>query len=150
LHERLETFSLKPTQVISSPLARAQETALPLADALSLDIFTEARVAELPSPEMHLDERGPWLRQILTGSWAESGALIQQWRQNIIHYLQDLNQTQVIFTHFVVINAVASHILKDEKVLSFYPDNASVTHLRLKNGELELVSLGNESKTVIN
>ncbi len=117
---------------------------------MDLSIHTDPRVAELPSPEMDLSERGPWLRQILGGTWAESGDTIQHWRETIIASLKSRRETQIVFSHFVVINAVVSHILGNDKILSFYPDNASITHLQLIQGDLKLVSLGNESKTIIN
>ena len=138
-------------EIISSPLARAQETAAPLAKLLNCTPLIEARVAELPSPsELSLKERGPWLYATLKGEWSETSAEIQAWRETIITTLKSQTEHCAVFTHFVVINAVVSYLQKSDKVLSFLPDNASCTHLRLNQGELSLVSLGAEDKTVIN
>jgi broad specificity phosphatase PhoE len=49
--ERL-TAAPAPVGVVSSPLARARETAAPLAAALSVDLETDARLGEL--------HQGPW------------------------------------------------------------------------------------------
>jgi len=138
-------------KIISSPLARAQETAAPLAKHLSGSPTIEARVAELPSPaNLSLKDRGPWLHATLKGTWSETSPEIQQWREAIISTLLSQKHHCAIFTHFVVINAVVSYLQKRDKVLSFLPDNASCTHLRLSQGELCLLSLGAEDKTVIN
>jgi broad specificity phosphatase PhoE len=42
----------KPVRVVSSPLARARDTAAPLAAALTVDLETDARLGEL--------DQGPW------------------------------------------------------------------------------------------
>jgi len=138
-------------KIISSPLARALETAAPLAKHLNDSPTIEARVAELPSPpNLSLKDRGPWLHATLKGAWTETSTEIQEWRETIISTLLSQRQHCAIFTHFVVINAVVSHLQNSDKVLSFLPDNASCTHLRLSQGKLSLLRLGVEDKTVIN
>src|SRR5919107_4854620 len=46
------TAAPAPVRVVSSPLARARDTAAPLAAALSVDLETDARLGEL--------YQGPW------------------------------------------------------------------------------------------
>jgi probable phosphoglycerate mutase len=56
----------------------------------------------------------------------------------------------VFFTHFLVINAIVGSVLDHPQTLYFWPDNGSVTHLRVRNQQLELVALGRDMKTVVN
>ena len=54
-----------PLTLLSSPLKRAQETAQPLASRLAQSVGIEPRVAEVPSAGLSLEERGPWLQQVM-------------------------------------------------------------------------------------
>ena len=60
------------------------------------------------------------------------------------------NGDAVFFTHFLVINAIVGRVLEHPETLYFWPDNGSVTHLRIRNEQLELVELGQDMKTVVN
>jgi broad specificity phosphatase PhoE len=59
-----------PLALYSSPLARARETAEPLAAHWDSDIIIEPRVAEIPSPTEDLAARAAWLRR-MQGRWRE-------------------------------------------------------------------------------
>lgn len=139
--------------LISSPLARAQETAAPLASALGCDVVIEPVFREIPSP-VPLAERQDWLRQFMQQRWQEQGEDLHHWRQAAVDYLHAMPGAAVIFTHFLVINTVAGYALGRDETCHFYPDNGSVTHLR-RNGVgtqsvLEVSRLGAELGSFVN
>ena len=61
-----------------------------------------------------------------------------------------LQQPTVIFTHFLVLNAVVGLLQDRSETLCYWPDNASVTHLQHTGRELKLVRLGKQMSTVVN
>lgn len=139
-----------PLPLLSSPLMRAQETAAPLADSWGQSVTIEPRIAEIPKPPLSLDERGPWLHSILRSQWSEVPEALQQWRMGIVQTLLEQRESSVLFTHFVVINAVVSHLRGSDDVVCFHPDNCSITELQLDGGELALLATGREAETKIN
>lgn len=139
----------RPKLVVSSPLRRCQETAMPTAEALGVAIEVDPRVGEIPTPAaLSAEERGPWLRQSFAGTWAEiEGDLdYDQWRKEIAASLIARGDTAV-FSHYVATNAVVSHLLDDPKVLAFRPDHASITVLETDGETLRLVAKGQEATT---
>ena len=74
----------------------------------------------------------------------------QNWQANILSTLKDLSEPTIIFSHFMVINIVVSTLKDDPRVVSFYPDNCSITELESDRGKLNLISTGNELQTHIN
>ena len=145
LHAQLDNR----VNLVSSPLARAKETAQPLARSRALDVTINPAFAEIPSP-VPLSERQDWLRGFMREQWQQQPEFLHQWRQQALDELKTLTDTTVIFTHFLVLNAVVGSILGKEETLCFRPDNASITQLTLRDGALELVSAGEEMTTVIN
>ena len=137
-------------QLVSSPMARARETAKPLQVAWNVEPTIEPWVSEIPSPTDDLIDRTSWLRAIMTGSWGEQDAQIQVWRANVVRALTDLPQDTVIFTHFIAINAAVGAATGNDKVTVFRPDNCSVTVLRSVADELQLLELGAEGETRVN
>ena len=137
-------------QVISSPLLRAQETALPLLEVRPGELVINNAFREVPAP-VPLAERQDWLRGFMKQKWNEQPEALLQWRSNALAQLQQLTTPTVVFSHFLVLNAIVGAIQDRAETLVFWPDNASVTHLRLSsNGELSLVALGDQMDTVIN
>ena len=146
---RLLAIVPEDLQLISSPLARALETAEPLAQALGKLITRNDAYREIPAP-VPLAERQTWLRQFMQERWQTQEPSLQQWRERLYTQLLDLQRPTVVFTHFLVINAVVGQVQGREETLCFWPDNASVTQLSLNDGVLELVALGDELSTVVN
>jgi broad specificity phosphatase PhoE len=136
-------------QLISSPLLRARETADPLAAILGQPVLLDDVFREIPAP-VPLPQRQVWLRQFMQEQWAEQPEGLKAWRAAASQRLLDLSQPAVVFTHFLVINAIVGLVLERAETLCFMPDNASITHLRLAGGGLELVALGDEMQTVVN
>ncbi|MBL4680494.1 MAG: histidine phosphatase family protein [Pseudomonadales bacterium] len=142
--------NLSPLQLLSSPLLRAQETAAPLAENLNSSVSIENRVAEIPSPNLSLQERGAWLGAVMEGQWSTQSESLQAWRNQIETCLLSISANTVIFTHFVAINAAVSLAEKSDKVLIFRPDNCSITIIETDGKTLQLVERGQEAVTKVN
>jgi broad specificity phosphatase PhoE len=141
----------RPKRVVSSPLRRCRETAAPTAAAFGVDVEIDPIVGEIPTPRaLDAAERGGWLRQAFQGTWAEiQGDLdYNEWRRDIVAALRVRGDTAV-FSHYVAINAVVSHLLSDDRVLAFRPDHASITVLETDGETLTLVERGAEAQTQV-
>ncbi|WP_363211781.1 histidine phosphatase family protein [Phenylobacterium sp.] len=139
----------QPTMVVSSPLRRCRETAIPTAEALGVEIEVDPRVGEIPTPAaLSPEERGPWLRKSFAGTWAEiEGDLdYDAWRREIAASLASRGNTAV-FSHYVATNAVVSQLMGVPQVLAFRPDHASITILETDGETLTLVEKGREATT---
>ena len=134
------------TLLISSPLQRALETAAPLSLTLRQSVQQYAAFREIPSP-VPLAQRQAWLRQFMQEQWSEQPEDLQAWRSRALDQLLELQQCAVIFTHFLVINAVVGQVLDRPQTLCFSPANGSITRLRSNGSSLELVALGPEMET---
>ena len=137
------------TLLISSPLQRALETAAPLARELEQSVHTDAVFREIPSP-VPLAQRQAWLRQFMAQQWEEQADDLLRWRQSALERLLALQRPAVVFTHFLVINAVVGQLLQRPETLCFWPENGSITHLRHTGSSLELVARGSEMATHVN
>lgn len=139
-----------PLTIYSSPLARAQETAAPLAALWSVTPIIETRVAEVPSPIDDLQERATWLQGIMRGSWTDLPADLKQWRQTMIDCVLETGQDSVFFSHFVAINILVGAATGVDAMVSFRPDNGSVTSFDTGNGQLVMIGRGAEAQTKVN
>ncbi|HYW92258.1 MAG TPA: histidine phosphatase family protein [Gammaproteobacteria bacterium] len=138
---------LGPLSVVSSPLARARETADALAGRWRAPVRIEPRVGEIPSPEPGLAERARWLRRVMAGRWRDLDACLHRWREDVVAALTELAEDTVVFSHFVAINAAVGVATGDDRVVVFRPDNASVTVLENSARSLTLVEKGREADT---
>jgi broad specificity phosphatase PhoE len=139
----------RPQRVVSSPLRRCRETAEPTALALGVGVEIDPIVGEIPTPAaLHPSQRPSWLRQVFQGTWAtiEGDLDYQAWRLDIVGALRARGDTAV-FSHYVAINAVVSHLLGDDRVLHFRPDHASITVLETDGTDPVLVEKGREAAT---
>lgn len=135
--------------LLSSPLLRAQETALPLSQTLGLGVAIEERIREVPSP-VPLSERQNWLREFMRGRWAEQHGDLHRWRDQTLAAVMECPPSTVMFSHFLVINALVGLCQQREETLVFYPANASITVFTREAGKLELETLGAEMESVVN
>ena len=109
------------------------------------------RFAEVPSPpQLNLIDRGPWLSKIMAGTWQELPPELQQWRRDLIEAAMEFAEDSIVFSHFVAINVLVGAARSDDRLISFRPDNASVTTLSNSDGDLSLIGLGAESETRVN
>jgi probable phosphoglycerate mutase len=136
-------------QLLSSPLSRTLETAAPLASELGLPVDVNEAFREIQAP-VPLSERQAWLRQFMRQRWDEQPDSLHAWREQATRQLLALATPAVVFTHFLVINAVVGQIQGQETTLCCWPDNGSITHLRRRGNDLELVELGAQMSTVVN
>lgn len=141
--------------LISSPLRRCRETGDPLAASWGATARIDPRVGEIPSPIEDLKARGEWLRVFMSGTWTDGiktqGHLdLTAWRDGVAQALIELSEDTVVFSHFVAINAATSAATNDDRVLSFRPDNCSVTVFETDGKTLTLVERGREAETKVN
>ncbi len=140
---------VRPTRVVSSPLRRCRETAEPFARAINVELEIDPGVGEIPSPKaLTPQERGPWLRQAFTGTWAEvRGDLdYEAWRQGVLAAVAS-RPGAAVFSHFVAINAVLTTLAGDPRMIAMRPDHASISTFELDRGMLRLIEAGREATT---
>jgi broad specificity phosphatase PhoE len=137
---------LGPLPILSSPLARTQQTAAPLVKLWSKTPVIEHAVAEIPSPNLgSLEERAVWLRKLMQGSWRDVNPELVSWREHCIATVAAIPHDTVIFSHYVAINVLAGAATKDDRVVVFSPDNCSVTVFETDSASLRLIEKGHEA-----
>lgn len=141
---------LGPLALLSSPLARARETAEPLAQHWGCPVAIEPRLAEIPSPTTDLAARAAWLRAAMQGRWGELDAELLAWRHDIGRCLLAIEQDTVITSHYVAINAAVGLATDDDRMVIFAPDNGSVTVFDNGDGRLSVITLGATADTFVN
>lgn len=134
--------------LLSSPKARAQETAQPLAQHLGREVAIVDAFREIQAP-VPLAERQQWLRGFMRQTWSDQPDAIWQWRQGILNALHILERPTVVFTHFLVINAVLAEVNKHEATVQAWPDNGSQHQFLCQNGAVKLVALGHQMDTIV-
>ena len=138
--------ALGPLAILSSPLARAQQTAAPLARLWDGAPVIEDAVAQIPSPNgMTLEERVAWLRALMAGSWRGVPRDLAQWREHCVPTLAAIGRDTAIFSHYVAINVAVGAATGDDRVVVFSPDNCSVTVLETDGTKLKLIEKGGEA-----
>lgn len=147
---------LGPLPIYSSPLARARETAMPLAARWSSEVIIEPRVAEIPSPTEDLAERSAWLRSAMAGTWSALEEPLQVWRRSLIDCVLAMPEDSVVFCHFIAINVAVGGAEAlggtegDDRMVIFSPDNGSVTTFSTEGGRLSVLELGRTADTHVN
>ena len=136
-------------RLLSSPLARARETASPLALKLNQKVDVAESISEVPSP-VDLIHRKKWLQEFMKQKWEDQNDDVLVWRSRAIRFVKSLSSPSVLFTHFLLINAIVGEIVKVDRTLYFWPENCSITHIRSNGVSLELVSLGDQMHSVVN
>jgi broad specificity phosphatase PhoE len=139
-------ITLGATNLITSPLARCQETAGPTEVQLSQKAHINRAVAEIPVPQSVTDHRA-WLTTLMSGAWSDSHVeeQIRAWRVGVTEALLALGEDTIVFSHFVAINAAVSIAMLRDEVTVFKPGHASVTTLDAIDGALHVIELGQES-----
>jgi broad specificity phosphatase PhoE len=135
--------------LLSSPKRRALETGAPLARLRQQQLIIDPRFIELPSPGA-LDERHVWIQAVLQANWSELPHAVSAWQSRIFDALAECRGPTVIFTHFLVINSVASKISGDDTVLQCMPSNGSVHHLSVSGDQWAWVSRGEMLESIVN
>lgn len=142
--------------IFTSPMRRCRETAVPLEPLWGRTADLLPAMSEIPSPSEDMALRQEWLAAAMSGTWGElvktapDGAPdYAAWRGALIETLLSIQETTVIFTHYIAINAAVGAALGDERVVVFRPDHCSATVLGLEEGGLSIIELGREAKTDI-
>ena len=139
-----------PLPIITSPRVRARETAIPLAEIWNIDPMIEERVGEIRFPSETPADRVRWLKEVMADQWPNLDPDLQQWRREVIEALISIESDTVVFSHYIAINAAVGFAGDDDRVVSFKPDNASITVLESDGRRLEVIKLGHEADTEVN
>jgi broad specificity phosphatase PhoE len=138
---------LGPLAIVTSPLRRTRETAVPLERHWRRAARIEPAVAEIPSPEPGLTERGEWLRTVTARRWSALPPDLQAWRRRVVEALSALREMSVVVSHYIAINVAVGEAIGDDRVVTFAPDNCSITVLDIEDGSFRLVERGAEAAT---
>lgn len=137
-------------KVISSPMARALQTCQIALDIPLKNIQINATFSEIPSSNINTEDKSLWLQKISQASVRNLPNNLQNWFERIIEALEHITEDTIIFSHFMVINAVISYITKQDKLVTTFPDYTSLTKIENADGSLKLTSFGTDKKTHIN
>jgi broad specificity phosphatase PhoE len=140
---------LGPLPIVSSPLRRCRETALPIAGQWNVTPAIEPDVGEIKAPDHDLATRGPWLASVLGSSWPEMPAAQQAWRAGVLACLLSLTGDCVVVTHFVAINVAIGAATVDDRVVCRRVANCSTTMLESDGHSLMLVAAPAEAETEV-
>jgi broad specificity phosphatase PhoE len=129
-------------EVVTSPLRRARETAVPLAERWGTVPTVVPAFGEIPSPMREPSARGVWIRTVLGARWSELEPELVRWRAELLEMLRDVRADTMVFTHFVAINTVVGAATGSDRVTSFSPAHTSVTEVEVAADAVTVVSLG--------
>lgn len=156
--KKVQALVATPVPIYSSPLKRCQETAAPLAAAWGVTPQIEAGVGEIPPPLEDLTERTQWLRRVMAGTWeglyrdavsVESGVDFRGWNDNVVNTLNAFKgEAVVIFSHFIALNAAYCAATGAADVVSFAPENCSLSIFDTDGTSLSLVAQGEETEDI--
>ena len=156
--EKVQSLVAAPVPIYSSPLKRCQETAAPLAKAWGVTPQIESGVGEIPPPLEDLTARTAWLRRVMAGTWeglysdavsVESGVDFRGWNDNVVNTLNALeSEAVVIFSHFIALNAAYCAATGAQDVVSFAPENCSLSIFDADGTSLSLVAQGAETEDI--
>ena len=144
-----EIEPLGPLSLLTSPLQRARDTAVPFEQMWNCTAQVTQAVAEIPSPTEDLEERTIWIRQAMQGRWSDLPEFYQDWKARLVTFLCSVETSTVITSHFVAINAAVGVATHDDRMICFEPDHCSCTVLEVVDGTLRVVELGQERETPI-
>ena len=94
----------------------------------------------------------PWFysdKKIMTDRWPILDEDLQRWRREVIEALCACEMDCVVFSHFIAINAAVGHAAGDDRVVSFRPDNCSITIMETRVNTLTLLERGVEAVTEV-
>jgi broad specificity phosphatase PhoE len=141
---------LGPLAVVTSPLRRTHETAMPLAARWRTVARVDPAVRELPSPlGVATHARSEWLRSVMGGEWPALGPRYTHYRDAVVAFLRSLEGDTVVFSHFVAINAAIGSALGDDRMVILALDNGSITTIDADTEGLTFVEGGDQADTLI-
>ena len=142
--------SLDSYNFVSSPKSRAKMTAEPLIKKFNKELIINNAYSEIPSDDIDNSQKKAWLTDIMNTKIRDLPDSVVNWRNNIINNSLNISHNTIVFTHFMVINALVGSLLKNNSLMYFFPNYVSVTKITFENKEVKSISLGDEKKTIIN
>ena len=143
----LQAMHLMP--IVSSPMARARETAAPLAEAWERMPAIDPRFSEIPTPKHISADRQAWIRDILSKRWDAMDTELQAWKETLLAAVRSLKEDTVVFSHFIAINAIVGSATQENNLVVFMPDNASVTVVAVEGPVITLLEKGAAMPTLV-
>jgi broad specificity phosphatase PhoE len=147
--EAAESLSaLGSLAIMSSPMRRCRETAAPFEARVGSSGLVERRVSEVAAPAGVTDRRAwlrenfPWDDGVARKQWRDVDPALRDWRDGVVACVLGLTKDTAVFSHFIAINALASVAMRRDNTIVCVPGYASITELRIRDGALELVRLG--------
>ena len=70
--------------------------------------------------------------------------------KKIIDTILSINQDSIIFTHFMVMNAVVAYAKQFSKLVNISPDYTSTIKIKAKDSQIISLKVGDQKKTKIN
>ena len=135
---------LGPLPVLSSPQARARETAAVLAERWNVAITVEPRIGDVPWPTAGVGERAKWLSAALDGGLDKLPTRLREWRREMLDCIAGLTEDSVAFSHFSAINVIVGAATGSDAMISCHPAHGSVTCVGVEYGRLRLIELGTQ------
>mgnify|MGYP001196686298 CR=1 FL=1 len=150
INDFTKSISSKGYDFISSPKSRAIETLKYASEGIDINFDIDNSFVEIPAEDIDSDIRFEWLKDISTRKINTLPDDIKEWREEIIKKTLSLKNNSIIFCHFMVINVLVGYAIKKDRLLHFYPDNASITEIEIENEDVSVVSMEDVEKTIIN
>ena len=144
------SVDFKSYQLFSSPKKRAVETMECIAKEINQSFKIDDRFIEIPSKGISQNIKHDWLIEIFKTPIKDLPPQISSWYNNLIEWLYNFEDQAIITTHFMVINALVSHLKNNNMIAYFNPGFASRTEIWMQNGILTKLILGKAKKTVLN
>lgn len=135
---------------VSSPKSRALMTAAPLINKYSKNLITDETFTEIPSTGIKPQNKKDWLSEIVTMKLSDLPDEVNEWRLMLIEKIFETKKNTIVFSHFMVINALVAELTKSDTLLCFYPDYTSITKIIVEDNKVKDLYIGNERKTLIN
>ena len=134
----------------SSPKLRAIETAKPLVKKFNKELKIDNDFIEIPSENIDLDDRQDWIYEIVKTNKKDLPDYVKLWSKNIYKKTTSLKKNSIIFTHFMVINALISEITNSETLLYFHPGYTSTVKIKIAENKIQSFLIQESEKTHIN
>jgi broad specificity phosphatase PhoE len=131
----------KAIRLVCSPLARARQTAAPIAQALGLEPEIVTEIAEIFAPSQSADRRRALIGPLLSGRWSQQPQPLRDFRDRVLSKLTELGSGPgpvIVVSHFVAISAAIGASTEDDRVAPCALTNASITTMDVQRGRLVL------------
>ncbi len=139
----------------TSPMARARETAAPIAAVTGLDAVVEDGVAEydrnaeayVPIEELKAEADPRWTEMLAGGYFSEDGIDPDEFQADVVVAMERIiaanpSRTAAVVCHGGVINAYVGHVLGLVQYMVFEPTYTGVTRIRASSrGHRSIVTL---------